>query len=552
LLNCAEVLEVRRIVMREFVLALVLAAAAVGQTGNATVEGTVVNSVTGAPVAHAFVYLMGGRPPGPATVTTGVSTYSDKEGRFRLEGLAGGVFNATARKGGYVDALQAGQLTSTVTLAAGETKTGVVLKLTPQAVIAGRVVDEFGEVVQGAQVQALMRQRQRGQESWGMTRGFATTNDRGEYRLIGLAPGQYVVAVQYQDPAKMFPGAMAGHAEAYATTYYPKALEAEAATPLAVAAGQLREGADLVLQKDAAYSVKGRVVGRNGEPVATFSVQARAADRPPSLGMGGSTMRIGQAGEFELQGLRKGVWTVVAQVQEPGQAVPALGAARVEIGDKNVEGVVIRIAGGVAVEVRMKLEGGAQKPNWPMFQAQLLPRDMVGYSPLQQGRAREDGTFALTAALPGKYALNLNGPLPVGVYMASVKVGEAEFLGRELELTSEKVLVDVTYRSDGGRLRCVLEAAEGGGPRGVLLIPKETALRQRPFLQFRPVMGQMTPEFGGLRPAEYLVVAVDGADYNSMMQGDVPQALVEAATAVKVEPGGQQEVSLKLVKMPAR
>lgn len=540
--------------MREFVLALVLASVALGQDagGRGTVEGTVVNAVTGAPVPHAFVYLMGGRRPAPQVSTpTGGAMNADREGRFRFENLEPGQYTPMVRKGGFLEMGQGGSIPMPVGVAAGETKSGVVLKLTPQAVIAGRVVDEFGEPVQGAQVQALMRQRQRGQESWSMTRGFVATNDKGEYRLFGLAPGRYVVAVQHQDPARMFPGALAGQTQAYATTYYPKALEAESAKPVEAAAGQEVAGADIVLQKDVAFSVKGRVIGRNGEAPAQFSVQARQADRPPGVGMMGSMMRMGQAGEFELLGLRKGVWNVVAQVQDPGQASPALGVARVEIEDKNVEGVVIRITGGVAVEVRMKLDGAGQKPNWQTFQAMLMPRDMVAYSPLQQGRAREDGTFSLAAALPGKYMLNVNGPLPPGVYLASVRIGEGEYFGRELELTGEKASVEVTYRSDGGRLRCVVEG-EGGAARGVLLIPREAELRQRPYLQFRPWMNGPGLEFSGLRPGEYLVVAVDGADYNTMMQADVPQALVDAATAVKVEPNGQHEVSLKLVKMPAR
>lgn len=66
----------------------------------------------------------------------------------------------------------------------------LVFKLVPHAVITGRVVDADGEPVAYVQVQPMLYRYNNGCKQLAPA-GFVTTNDLGECRLFGLAPGRY-------------------------------------------------------------------------------------------------------------------------------------------------------------------------------------------------------------------------------------------------------------------------------------------------------------------------------------------------------------------------
>src|SRR6185503_1926865 len=69
----------------------------------------------------------------------------------------------------------------------------IQLKLTPQGVIIGRVYDQDGDPVENAQVQVMRYTYPRGGRQLS-TVGTGSTNDLGEYRVAGLAPGRYYVS----------------------------------------------------------------------------------------------------------------------------------------------------------------------------------------------------------------------------------------------------------------------------------------------------------------------------------------------------------------------
>lgn len=549
--------------MRVLLLTLaisVLGTARLGAQAGA-IEGTVVNAATGAPVAHAQVWTS--IPVRPSAATAGstmpapriLSAYTDSEGQFRLENLEAGQYQILARKGGYVDSVSQGPPRVAVQLAAGERKSGVSLKLTPQAIISGRVLDEFGEPVQGALVQAYSVRLVNGKPAMSGTMSGVTTDDRGMFRLLNLGPGRYVVGVQFQDRPQLM-AAGQGQADTYAPTYFPKALDASDAQPLEVAAGAEKAGVEIRLQKVAAYLVRGRVIGRNGEASTGISVMMRQRGQGVGPGQMSTGVRMGPDGTFEVVGVRSGSWVLVAQSREPGTAAPRMGSAAVEVKDRDVEGVEVRISDGIKVEGRLVAEGVSPVPQWKGFMAQLMPADQISYGWMQTQPVRDDGSFTLVASLPGKYALQVNGPVPPGVYLDSVKMGGKEYLGQELDLTESAVgPVQVTYRAGGGTLRIDVggeNAGAGAATGGVLLIPRAVELRKRPFLQFRPVMGAGSVMFSGLRPGEYLAVAVANADYNTIMQGDIPRELLAAAVPLQVAANGTAQVALNPVPMPAR
>ena len=88
----------------------------------------------------------------------------------------------------------------------------------PQGVISGRVVDEDGDPISGASVQILRQAYMRGRKQLTPAQSNMT-NDKGEYRIFGLAPGKYFVTATHSSVE---------FEQVYGVTYYPNATNSSA------------------------------------------------------------------------------------------------------------------------------------------------------------------------------------------------------------------------------------------------------------------------------------------------------------------------------------
>src|SRR6185369_8241536 len=149
-----------------------------------TLSGTVVNSVTGEPIRRALVSLFSNQQ---ATVMT------DSDGRFEFEGLPRGRTSVSAQKPGFFGEQELsgsggrGRLSQ---FAVGPDAPAVVVKLVPEAIISGRILDTDGLPIRGLILRAITQKVVQGRKEWqqGMT---ARTDADGGYRIINLMPGAY-------------------------------------------------------------------------------------------------------------------------------------------------------------------------------------------------------------------------------------------------------------------------------------------------------------------------------------------------------------------------
>jgi len=173
---------------------LLLVAAVFSQTKPedlCTAEGQVLNLATGAPVHKAEVVLH------RAGQTNGsYSAVADSGGNFAINGIESGKYRLSASRTGFVATQYGARGPSrdgtTLSLQPGQRLKDLAVRLTPHAVITGRVVDEKREPIVLGQVQAMTYSFRAGKKELA-TSQMVHTNDLGEYRIYGLSPGKYYV-----------------------------------------------------------------------------------------------------------------------------------------------------------------------------------------------------------------------------------------------------------------------------------------------------------------------------------------------------------------------
>src|SRR5260370_13160556 len=162
-------------------------------TKNGTIRGRVVNE-GGQPLADALVSI---RTYG--ALVTGHSTTTDSEGNFEVNGLEPVAYLMFASYPGYVPAPRDPDVNPIGYYLVGDS---VRLEMIKGGVITGIVTRATGEPVVAVPVRAYMIRDAKGQPArYGRPFREKTTDDRGVYRIYGLAPGTYLVSADGVNPS---------------------------------------------------------------------------------------------------------------------------------------------------------------------------------------------------------------------------------------------------------------------------------------------------------------------------------------------------------------
>lgn len=170
------------------------------------VTGTVIASGTSAPIADADVAIV--------TADGVLETTTDASGRFALADVPAGKQTVLIRADGFFvesttpNAPLAPRAEVPVTVTSGATPVAIpTVSMVQGGTVSGRVVDPQGHPLPFIRVQALRPDA--GTLNSGVLPDFASrmTDDRGEYRMFFVPPGEYVIRAQVQNgrPASPVP-----------------------------------------------------------------------------------------------------------------------------------------------------------------------------------------------------------------------------------------------------------------------------------------------------------------------------------------------------------
>jgi hypothetical protein len=237
--------------------------------------------------------------------------------------LTPGAYRLSVQKTGFAPLNGPGVPTSSpIQLVAGQVIDNLDLHLQKGAVISGKVLDAAGEPLPDARVMPLRRMTMG--RSGAPARLFPAgpggqTNDLGEFRIAGLAPGEYYVAA-----SPRMGGPFGGSATApddttkrttTTTTFYPGTTDELSAQAVRVTAGNEFTNVVFTIQTVPAFRIFGIVIDENGAPVPDAMVMLSGDVRAGVFvgGIGGSA-RSGADGRFVIGDVAAGTYHLNASL----------------------------------------------------------------------------------------------------------------------------------------------------------------------------------------------------------------------------------------------
>ena len=343
--------------------------------GTAVIKGQVIVAGTGGAIRRAQIRAMSMEGRGGGVTST------DANGHFEIKDLPAGRYTVTATKGGFAQAQfgsrRPGDPGTPIELADGQTAEKVNFIMSRGGVIAGTIVDDGGEPISGASVSAVRFQYMGGTRRLMPAPADGSndrTDDRGNFRLFGLPPGDYFVSASYRTNNFMAPGMTNTETDGFAPTYFPGTPNIAEATRVTIKPGQEVGGASFALIVARMARVSGRVTNSRGEPAGGTMAMLAPADPfgGMSIGMNMSNAQVAGDGTFQFANVAPGRYNL--NIRQSGMQNPnaEFASMPLTIGSDDLENVmVITHTGATARGVVITDDGSA--PTFRPEQVSIFP-----------------------------------------------------------------------------------------------------------------------------------------------------------------------------------
>jgi hypothetical protein len=546
------------------------------------------------PVPRALVTIDAGDGRGERLTAT------DTSGRFHFDGLATGRYLVRVTKTGwattYYGSPRTGRPPGVRVAVAADRTTSIEAPLVRGGVIAGRFVDAEGRPMPRLSPwlleQRLVDDRpmlSRMRNHFGVGIFERSSNDLGEFRLFGLSPGTYYLAVQpnitsearltteadvrwaFQPPGDNLPEpSSTSPVIGYARLYYPGTVDPDSAVAIVVGPGQVRDGLEFRVDYARVGKIEGTVLRPDGSPAAGTRLLLEA--REPRVNLEGNyrLATVNAQGRFTIMNVPPDDYRLSASATagtDP-QAPRELWAHTdiVTSGD-DMTGLSLALAPAATISGQLRFTGTTLAPPKDLSMVRLTvvgaaakARSLAGGSAFQSeitATVDEAGAFQLVGLAPDRYLVSATWPgmrgATTGWWLTTIRVGDRVLGDAPLDVAANAAVTDVVIEfSDriGSIEGSLLDADGRPAPEYfVLAFPVEreswrtTSRRMTPAV--RPATdGRFT--ITGLPGGEYFLAVATEVDSEEAADPRFLETLLQQAIRVRVPEGESVRQDLRI------
>ncbi len=477
-------------------------------SGPYRIAGTVVNAKAGGPLARSRVTIADAKNRQSVQ-----SVITSDDGRFEFH-VPAGKYSLGGAKRGFITASynQHDQFSTAIVTGADLDTENLALRLAPNAVLTGKVLDEFQEPVRNAQITVYRENHFQGVSRISHYRG-AMTDDQGRYEVTPLDEGTYFVSAKASPwyavhPTSNGEGAASPPSPAsqvdpsldvaYPIMYYGDATEAEDAAPIPVRGGDRLE-ADIHLNPAPSLHLIVHVPEDNTRGMTFPVLQKPAFDGVEQVE--NTNIQNVAPGAYELTGVAAGRYTVRmpdsnGKLQEPTD-VNLNGGGELDVSSARPTS---------KIKATVQIKGGASLPE--RFQIGL--RNSKGRA-LNFTQVDAQGEANFEDVIPGDYEVVAFAPQQRQAYAviriateAGTTSGHALTVPPDASLTVSLSLVGGSVTVEGFAKR----AGKGASGAMIVLVPKNPGGNHD---RFRRDQSDLDGSFSlpNVIPGSYTIIAIE-------------------------------------------
>src|SRR6516225_4151597 len=304
----------------------------------------------------------------------------------------------------------------------------LIFKLGRAGVIIGHVFNADGEPMPNVMLNAVRQVYREGKKEF-QSSAWDRSNDLGEYRIFGLAPGRYYVSAEEQTWNRVVGDREFNAIEkdtgekAYAKAYFPAALDLGKASTVTVKEGEEIPAVDILMKEVVAYRIRGKVTNLLSKNRGGQNVQIAVLRRDSGAGWSevGSTSVEKADDTFEIPGVTPGEYSLLAFSFDDGKAHST--QEDLTVGNADVEGLTVTIGPGVNIPGRVAWEGKPSLEKAGLLTVGAAPPGPV-YVWAESAEVDTSNQFTLNDVPEGEFRLTVAG-MSKDCFVKEARFGDA-------------------------------------------------------------------------------------------------------------------------------